>query len=227
MLNHVKFSHGLARAQRSVALRTIRAYRAVSTDVALVLASILPADLLCLERQRIRDRIEEADRMPRAIRTEERKISIRAWQRRWERSNKGRWTHRLFPNLDKWLSRVSMPLTLHLTQAISSHDCFRSYLHRMNMADDSDYVYCGEEDKMEHTIFLCPHWAEKRECMRPFLNGRLPSPEDIADIAYGPGGWKDQDMHIKDAFINTVDFSKKRGRTRGRMAMMTMCVPSC
>lgn len=44
----------MARAQRTIALRTIRAYRTVSADVSLLLALSLPAVLLALERTRIR-----------------------------------------------------------------------------------------------------------------------------------------------------------------------------
>jgi len=44
----------LIRPQRSTALRTIRAYRTVSDEASLVLSSTVPADLLGLERARIR-----------------------------------------------------------------------------------------------------------------------------------------------------------------------------
>lgn len=49
----------MTRPQRQIALRTIRAYRTVSTEGALLLASIIPADLLTLERKRVGRRLEE------------------------------------------------------------------------------------------------------------------------------------------------------------------------
>jgi len=78
----------LIRPQRAVALRTIRAYRSVSDEAALVLASTVPADLLGSERKRIQCRFaaEIAPgtlRPPKAaVKREERSRTIEAWQRR-------------------------------------------------------------------------------------------------------------------------------------------------
>ncbi|XP_060848094.1 uncharacterized protein LOC132927559 [Rhopalosiphum padi] len=49
----------MARAQRTVALRTIRAYCTVSAEASSILASMLPADLLATERTRIRSRMDD------------------------------------------------------------------------------------------------------------------------------------------------------------------------
>jgi hypothetical protein len=187
----------------------------VSADASLLLASTLPADLLALERARIRRRMEEVDRtVPvNIIRKEERKISNSAWQQRWNRSTKGRWTHRLLPNVDRWLNKPPMSLSFHLTQVLSGHGCFRSYLHKMNRAADSMCTYCGDpDDTVEHTMFHCSHWENHRETMRPFINGRLPVPEDVCDIMCGPEAWSDLDAHLqasfkraRNAFVNMVD----------------------
>lgn len=192
----------IQRAQRTVALRTIRAYRTVSTDATMVLASSLPGDLLALERARIRRRVNEADPTVRHenIKKEERAISVQGWQSRWDRSTKGRWTHRLLPNLQRWLCRPAVQMTFHMSQMLSGHGCFRSYLHRMKRAEDSVCIYCtAPEDNAEHTIFHCPHWESKREAMRDLQNGRLPLPEDVSDILCGPVGWNEQGPRIKEA----------------------------
>jgi len=110
----------MTRPQRAIALRILRAYRTVFTDAFLVLSSTCLADLLDLERCRILCWIEEDNCTITAkeIRREERDISIRAWQRRWDWSIKGRWTHTLLPDHDRWLSKA-LPISFRLTQALS------------------------------------------------------------------------------------------------------------
>jgi len=53
----------VVRVQRLAALRVIRAYRTVSEVAALMLARILPADLLSMERTEIRRRTKELGRI--------------------------------------------------------------------------------------------------------------------------------------------------------------------
>lgn len=40
-----------------------------------------------------------------------------------------------------------------------------------------------------------------REGMRPFLNGRLPIPEDIANLLCGPVDWLEEGAHIREAVV--------------------------
>jgi len=121
--------------------------------------------------------VDEVDRTAsdRTIKREERSISIKTWQNRWDWSTKGRWTNRLILDIDRWLQRESV-LTYHLTQALSGHGCFRHYLNFRNRADDDLCVYYGEIDTAEHTIFYCMRWDDHRKDVVPFLNGRPPSP---------------------------------------------------
>jgi len=143
---------------------TIRAYRTVSADASLVLASMLPADLLAIERARVRVRMDDqTDVAPSTVKKQERIISIAAWQARWDRFNKGRWTHQLLPDVGRWLTKLPLTLTSRLTQVLSGHGCFRSYLKRSNRADDSYCVYCVDpNDTVEHTVFVCPRWLDDR-----------------------------------------------------------------
>lgn len=134
--------NAMARPQRTTALRTIRGYRTISADASSVLSSMLPADFLAHEdpaRRRGRTILN-------TIKKEEGIISINLWKSRWDRSAATpdvvgrRWTHRLLPDITRWLAKPEMSLTYRLTQALSAHGCFRSYLHRFNRAEDS---YCG------------------------------------------------------------------------------------
>ncbi|KAF0741942.1 Retrovirus-related Pol polyprotein from type-1 retrotransposable element R1, partial [Aphis craccivora] len=88
----------LVRAQRLIALRVIRAYRTVSDEAALLLAGMPPADLLALERGRLKERFGstplpgQAPISKDSIRRSERSTTLDLWQRRWLFSNKGMWT---------------------------------------------------------------------------------------------------------------------------------------
>lgn len=178
----------MARAQRTVALRTVRAYRTVSADGSSILASMLPADLAANERLRTRRRREDQDATdtPSTIKRQERAISVAAWQARWDRSSKARWTHSLLPDVGRWLSKPPMGLTFHLTQALTGHGCFRSYLKRMNRAEDAYCVYCMDpDDTADHTIFACPRWTDDRARMSELLR-RPPNAADVEELLCGP-----------------------------------------
>jgi len=177
----------LARAQRTVALCITRAYRTVSADASSVLASMLPADLLATERARIRVRLDDqTDVAPSTVKNQERVISIAAWQARWDRSDKGRWTYRLLPDVGRWLTKPPLTLTFRLTQVLSGHGCFRSYLKRFNRADDSYCAYCVDpDDTVEHTVFTCPRWIDDRVRMTEIMR-RPPNAGDVEEILCGP-----------------------------------------
>jgi len=148
----------IVRAQRVATLRVTRAYRTVSADAALFLADIPPGDLLALERSRVRCRLEEPDRTGTAavLTAEERKITVGGWQARWNRSANAEWTRAILLNVVRWIARSRMDLTFHLTQALTSHGCFRHYLHRMKRAPDGRCLYCQDpSDRAEHSVFYC------------------------------------------------------------------------
>uniref|UniRef100_A0ABD2XSE5 Uncharacterized protein n=1 Tax=Trichogramma kaykai TaxID=54128 RepID=A0ABD2XSE5_9HYME len=55
--------------------------------------------LLADERARI------YKRHPEDVKEEEKKETLRRWQDRWDRAPKGRWTHRLIPNIAEWVEK--------------------------------------------------------------------------------------------------------------------------
>jgi len=110
----------LVRPQRTAALRVIRAYRILSDEAALLLANMLPADLISLEKSRIRDRLTAAPtpgepRTSKAIvKRVERQVTIELWQGRWDTTDKGAWTRRVLPDVRRWLGRT-VTLSFHMT----------------------------------------------------------------------------------------------------------------
>ncbi|KAL4082383.1 hypothetical protein QTP88_030003 [Uroleucon formosanum] len=184
----------LIRPQRTVALRTIRAYRTVSDEAALVLASTVPADLLGLERKRVQSRLSTAivpgpARPSKAsIKRDERARTIEAWQQRWEATSKAAWTRRCIPSVGRWLGRTvpEVPVTYHMSQALSGHGCFQAYLFKRARASSPACPHCpGQNDTAEHTLFECPYWSVLRVPLATHL-GRSPVAADIEDIVCGP-----------------------------------------
>lgn len=149
---------------------------------------MVPADLIANERTRIRLILEGSNEetITPTIKKQERAIFTAAWQARWDRSSKERWTHRLIPDVGRWLTKPPLDLSFHPTQALSGHDSFRSYLHKIYRADDGYCVYCMDpDDKTEHTIFACPKWIDDRSHITDILR-RPPNADDVEENLCGP-----------------------------------------
>lgn len=150
----------LRAAQRTLAIRTARAYRTVATSAALVLASMLPWDLLAKERAaRSRDsdlQLEEA-----------RDATMAQWQAEWTRSSTdspGAWTRYLIDDIRVWYDRPYGDLNYHLTQVLTGHGQFQTYMAKIGKAQVDICVLCnsGDPDGVEHTILHCEGLQEAR-----------------------------------------------------------------
>lgn len=146
----------LESVQRQAALRVCSAYRTVSKEAVLVLASMLPL------KQLIAARMAQAEGQPRSLSLEN---ALRQWQLRWNDSATGSWTRRLIPDIGPWLGRRHGLVDFHLTQVLSGHGCFGAYLCRMGLRTDALCEVCDVDDTAEHTFFLCTRWeAQRAQC---------------------------------------------------------------
>jgi len=146
----------LAAIHRRSQLRVACCYRTVSYEAAAAISGIPPIILLAKERSEIYRGRDKA---------EARRDLIAKWQVEWDNgaNGNGRWTHRLIGGLDKWLSRNYGQVTYHLTQVLSGHGCFGSYLHRFHLLDSDACAQCGySPDDPEHAIFQCDAWENWR-----------------------------------------------------------------
>lgn len=65
--------------------------------------------------------------------------------------------------LDEWLGRSHGSLSFHLTQTLTGHGCFNTYLFRINKAESESCLQCGaDRDNAKHTLFSCESWRENR-----------------------------------------------------------------
>jgi len=115
-----------------------------------------------------------------------------------------------------------MPLTYHMTQALTGHGCFQHYLHQRGRDASSPCYHCdGESDTANHTTFECPQWSGHRGDLEVHL-GHPPSFTDLSDIVCEPAfEGLTADMKHKKAILRDAD---KTFRTFYRMVEDVMTI---
>lgn len=160
---------------RLSAIRVACAYRTVSHEAVGVIAGFMPPDILAMELKRTYDKTKT---MGRRLTTEERKAerekSLHEWQKRWDETTKGRWTHTLIRNVKEWIERKHGETDFYLTQFLTGHGCFREYLQKYGHDDGSDCPYCGNGcENALHIFFECPRYEIERSQLEELLKVRL------------------------------------------------------
>lgn len=164
----------LAQLQRKCDRLCIRGYRTISADAAAVLANSPPIDLLVTYRSLVYHvargqvppvfgpfkpilGVDPADPIP-----QEWKTTIQdEWEKRWKNSDAGSWTHELFPTV-RCRQRTELRLNFWLTQALSGHGVFGSYLFALRRRP-SQACRCGApEETPSHVFRFCPLFEEGR-----------------------------------------------------------------
>lgn len=176
----------LKRAQRRIAIRTIRAYRTVSHAGATLLAGFPPIELAARmqaevfgEIRRIQERRGclrlrpgEEDR----IRSQAKFRLLRDWKR-WLTDptiNGARVVEALHPRMELWMARRWGHLTFRSTQIVTGHGCFAAYLHRIGRDATPRCQHCGaDEDTAQHTLEVCVSWEEERIALKAAIGNNL------------------------------------------------------
>ena len=182
-MNVWKYRRRIASIQRRCALRVVCAYRTVSEAAALVVAGVIPIDLLAKERKAIYEKkLNEPQERWNIMKLEERRRTLLAWQVRWCNEETGRWTARLIGEVQSWLGRKHGEVNFYLTQFLTAHGHFNAYLYRMDLLDSPVCVYCeGAEDSAEHTFFACGRWAQERRALEATLGCNC-TPDNIVTL---------------------------------------------
>jgi len=80
-----------------------------------------------------------------------------------------------------------VPLTYHMSQALTGHDCFQSYLYRRARTASPMCLQCrGGEDTVEHILFLSATTGTPSVTLCPPSWGHRPCTVDIQGIICGP-----------------------------------------
>ncbi|CAB0037092.1 unnamed protein product [Trichogramma brassicae] len=136
---------------RRACLRMISGRAQVSYDATYVIASVPPLVPLADERTRI------YQRQPEDVKEEERRETLSKWQDRWDRASKGRWAHRLIPNITEWVERGHGEVDYYLTHLPSGHGYFKSHSQRYDNTLSALCPACPITiEDAEHAFFRCP-----------------------------------------------------------------------
>lgn len=197
----------LASVQRRAALRVACAYRTVSEAAVLVVAGIIPIDILATERKRVFEDSSGDDRA--AIRSRERTRSLQQWQERWRSASTGRWTARLIREVTPWSGRKHGEVTFYLTQFLTGHGHFNAYLFKLRRKGSPHCDYCtNEEDDVAHTFFRCGRWETQRRALQSTVHTTFTPETTAAIMLHSPSEW--------DAVASFVEAVLRRKKTEER-----------
>ena len=177
----ITYKNCMISLQRKTAIRIVSAYRTTPTKALLVIARTPPIYLMVEERRAV----SEGQNRKSAYEN-----TLQLWQEEWKKdTGKGKWTQRLIPSLEPWITRKHGEVDYHLTQLISGHGCFQYYRHRFKLAETSDCLYCGREDTVEHTFFECERWAVYRRTAEE-ITGQISPQNVIVKMLESDANWK-------------------------------------
>jgi len=125
------------------------------------------------------------------IRRLERGITERQWTILASRPGAagGRLRDALLPHLPAWVDRSWDGLMFRVTQLLTGHGCFGSYLLRIGKVQ-SLCPHCGlEDDTADHTLQSCPTWTEDRAVLIGTLGSDLSLTGVIGAISSSRESW--------------------------------------
>lgn len=140
---------------RRAAILIASAYKTANTEAVLVIAAIPPIAIQIMKR----DKMKQV-RAGRISKEDMNSDIYNAWQESWNLGTG--WTKKIIPNIKKWITRKYGSIDYYVTQTLTGHGIFCSYLHRIGKKDSPKCWFCEEADTAEHTLFNCPRWLVER-----------------------------------------------------------------
>lgn len=170
---------------RMIAQRVISAYRTVSTDVALVLAKLMPLDIAAYKRMWIYNKIKKEKTVGNISNTQEKEIRIKGektarakWEWRIKQKTKEEstmgWTLQgIVDNLNKWLDCKFNYSNYHLTQILTNHGSFYAFLFKNKKKNRENCLICQTKDNAQHVLFSCSLFDTERDNLKMILGENL------------------------------------------------------
>jgi len=172
------YMRGVNSTYRLCAVKISSAFRTISEDAALVIAGQVPLCELVREAKEICAALAGDQTNHRAkteVKRSARMQSFDNWQAACDNSSKGRWTHQLIPNIEPWVNRKHGQVDLYLTQALSGHGCFRSFLKRLGHDTEDGCPECGSGtvEDAPHVLFECRRFGYDRQTLMKTTGERV------------------------------------------------------
>lgn len=220
-----KKSLALNKLLRRLGLRLICGYKTTSKDAALLLAAIPPIHLLAETRGntflRIRQTIRDGSfskELVTIIKNEEFNYLHNKWRRYVQNhSSFGRHTiEAVLPSFEKWTKRRFGYLNYHLTQFLTVHGCFGSFLCKIGKRYDPKCWHCdsGENDTPAHTLFYCQNWIEERRVLMNSLGEVSSMAEMVKAMLTSQEKWS-----AACIFADLVLTAKERAAERSELSL--------
>lgn len=206
-LNVKQKSKAMLKVQRTAALRVASAYRTVSAAAVLVISSVIPIDLMAMERRHVwLSRQADHDDTGATEGDIGRRHTMQQWQARWDAETYGRWTKRLIPDVSEWSGRKFGEVNYYLTQLLSGHGYFCEFLHRMGKREQPCCIYGDSDvDNAEHTFFACSRWSAERQLLE-VQTGSAWRPESVVLVLLS----SEQNWTLVAKHVERVLRTKKR-----------------
>ncbi|KAI5723445.1 hypothetical protein M8J76_006122 [Diaphorina citri] len=165
----------LKKSCRTACLRVCRGYRTISYEALGVISSMMPIDLLVETRSNNTE--------------EKREECLATWQTRWTETTKGVWTRTLIPEIKPWIGRKHGQLTFEITQFLSGHGKFGSYLKRFKIIADDGCASCQTADTPEHTFFECRNFTTERRTLEEALGSAFRTTNAVQHMLESESKW--------------------------------------
>lgn len=195
----------LNRLQRHMSMRICCAYRTVSNEAVMVVAGTIPLHLLARERRERFYASMAHEESPGEHRTN----TLELWQSEWAGSTKGMWTRELIPDVRPWIGRRWGEVTYHVTQCLTGHGSFMTYLQRIGKRPSPICMYCIADDDARHTLFSCPRWSRERHIIEMKLELQLNANNLVPTMLRSKKDW----AAISEYMTTIISTKERVGRT--------------
>lgn len=187
-LDKQRNSEIINRIHRLSALRIASGYRTVSYDAACIIAGLMPIELVLKEDKKC---WESKKSKGVTERPEHREQSLLEWQNRWDNSMKGRWTHRLIPQIKPWIQRTHGEVDFFVTQFLSGHGNFGAYRYKIGKTDSPLCHTCRTViETPEHLLFECVRFNDDRKIMYNYISPMTTIDSLINSMCETEEAWK-------------------------------------
>ncbi|XP_070168537.1 uncharacterized protein [Polyergus mexicanus] len=173
----------------------------------------------------------------RAVRLQARRCMLERWLEDLSnpRDTSGRHVvEAIRPRLIKWVEKAGGEVSYRMAQVLTGHGCFGSYLCRIGREADARCYHCGgDEDTAQHTLEICPAWADERSVLVQSLGDiDLSLSSVIATMLESGGSWGAVSSFCETVMRQKEEAERERERLPGgrRTLHTSKCVlrnPQC
>ncbi|XP_011883599.1 PREDICTED: uncharacterized protein LOC105570766 [Vollenhovia emeryi] len=196
-----KATAALRKTQRRMAIRAIRGYRTVSHAAATLVAGMPPIEIQAAAHAQTYERVADlkaggipvTKRMRRLLSLQIKREAREEWWTWLRKPNRAgqRTVQAILPRFDEWLDRSWARASYRTTQVLTGHGCFGEYLHRIGREQTAHCHHCdGERDSAQHTLEVCPAWANERRALSNIIGANLSLPAVIKAATEREEAWE-------------------------------------